>query len=100
MYQEFQMPQAVWNIQDDIPPELDTGDKRRMYETYAQNGWMWLALDCLRDSDVEVASKTWRWSKSDGFQGIQLRRAGCLGPGGNRREALRRRQEGLAQLEN
>lgn len=90
MYQEFQVPHAIWRIQLDVPFNPITESKRRMYSAYSQNGWMWLALDCRRDSESEAAATTWRWSKSDAFQGVELRRNGCLGPGGNRREAWRR----------
>lgn len=92
MYQEYDVAQRLWRIQDELPFVPETENQKSMYKVYNQNGWAWLLVDLRRDSKPDCVESMWRWSKSDGMDGVQLCRAGGQW-GGRTHEATQRRQE-------
>lgn len=68
MYQRFDVSEGVWVIRDELNFTTKSERERRKYEVYDRNGTHWLAVDCQHDNE----EADWRWSRSDGWEGLSL----------------------------
>lgn len=93
VYQYFDVPGRAWKIQTELSftPKSDT--ERRKYDAQRHNGFEWLIQDCRRDADPASTFETWRWSRSDAFEGARLHNTGC-GWSGRTNELTERQQNG------
>lgn len=70
VYERFNVQEREWEVSDALSFK-PTVRQLRVYQWKDCDGFWWLLVDCRRESSGDASS--WRWSKSDAFQFVEMR---------------------------
>lgn len=77
MYQRFDFETNDWVVSDELPFVPDTEFERIKYRIMKGDGFQWFVRDCnldgKQDRDESEPDEGWRWSRSEGFEAIDLK---------------------------